>query len=73
MPWKIEVISSEDGATWSEPVVVSTSVICGDIGITCNKRKGSSGRLILSYWKSGVRKRAYSDDNGATWTEGSID
>ena len=66
-------INSEDGITWSAIKTIDIEIDVGDAGITYNKDIGIDGRLIAVYWKSSLRKYAYSDDRGINWIIGDVD
>ena len=71
----IEMATSADPSdanSWSAFSTVISSVDLGDIGALCNKNVGMYGRIMLSYWKSSVRKVSYSDNGGGSWTEVSV-
>ena len=61
------ITSSDDGATWSDPVELDTSADHQGIGGISGGV--SNGRALISYFNadSGY-KMIYSDDNGATWS-----
>lgn len=72
--------STDNGATWSQPMDITSSVFtkkdgaflgtAPGVGITLEKQKDGSknGRIIMPLYALGSAAVIYSDDNGQSWT-----
>lgn len=71
--------STDDGATWSQPVDITGSVMTADdnyflgtapgVGITLQHQQDSAknGRVVMPVYRLGDSAAIYSDDNGVSW------
>lgn len=70
--------SSDNGATWSQPVDITNQVKQDDekflgtgpgVGLTLQHQKDTTknGRILMPLYNLGIASAIYSDDNGKTW------